>query len=78
MSDSNIGHRPSAVIYALIALRFLLELALWSSFLVASVRLIGGLAGWLIGLALTAAVMRCGVCCCPHAVGSVSPAGPGS
>jgi hypothetical protein len=39
----------------LLGLRFLLELALWSSFTVAAVRLVDGPAGWVIGLLATAA-----------------------
>jgi len=48
--------RPAAAVYALIGLRFLLELALWSSFTVALVRLVDGPLGWVVGLLLTAAV----------------------
>ena len=42
--------RTSGAIYALIALRFLLELALMTAFVVAPVRLIDGARGWLVGL----------------------------
>ena len=45
--------RPGAAIYALITLRFLLELALWSSFTVSLVRLVDGPLGWVLGLILT-------------------------
>ena len=48
--------RPGAVIYALITVRFLLELALWSSFTVSLVRLVDGPLGWVLGLLLTAVV----------------------
>lgn len=47
---------PSALVWLLILLRFLLELALWSSFTVAAVRLVDGWLGWVLGLAATAAV----------------------
>ena len=48
--------RPGAAIYALITVRFLLELALWSSFTVSLVRLVDGPLGWVLGLLLTAVV----------------------
>jgi hypothetical protein len=48
--------RPGAAIYALITMRFLLELALWSSFTVSLVRLVDGPLGWILGLLLTAVV----------------------
>jgi len=48
--------RPGAAIYALITVRFLLELALWSSFTVSFVRLVGGPLGWVLGLLLTTVV----------------------
>jgi hypothetical protein len=44
--------RTSAAIYALIALRFCLELALMAAFVVAPVRLLGGAIGWIVGLLL--------------------------
>jgi uncharacterized membrane protein len=56
MPDDAGSARPSPAIYALIALRFLLELALWASFTVSCVRLIDGPLGWVVGLLLTAAV----------------------
>ena len=55
MSGDDV-RRPGAAVYALIGLRFLLELALWSSFTVALVRLVDGPLGWVVGLLLTAAV----------------------
>jgi len=55
MSGDDV-RRPAAAVYALIGLRFLLELALWSSFTVALVRLVDGPLGWVVGLLLTAAV----------------------
>ena len=48
--------RPGAAIYALITVRFLLELALWSSFTVSLVRLVDGPLGWVLGLLLTTVV----------------------
>ena len=42
-------------VIVLLGLRFLLELALWSSFTVAAVRLVGGAGGWVLGLLATAA-----------------------
>jgi hypothetical protein len=48
--------RTSGAIYALIALRFLLELALMTAFVVAPVRLIDGALGWVVGLVLLLAV----------------------
>ena len=48
--------RPPGTIYALIALRFLLELALMAAFVTAAVRLIDGILGWLVGLLLLLAV----------------------
>jgi hypothetical protein len=55
MSDT--APRPAAWVLVLITLRFLLELALWSSFTVACVRLIDGWVGWAVGLALSAVVI---------------------
>ena len=55
MSGDVVG-RTGAAVYALIGLRFLLELALWSSFTVALVRLVDGPLGWVVGLLLSAAV----------------------
>jgi hypothetical protein len=49
-------HGPGPAVYALIALRFILELALWSSFTVALVRLVPGPLGWVVGLLATAGV----------------------
>ncbi len=57
MTDEEAARRPSAVVLALITVRFLLELALWSSFTISSVRLLDGLLGWVTGLLLTAAVV---------------------
>lgn len=48
--------RTSGPIYALIALRFVLELALMTAFVVAAVRLIDGALGWVVGLLLLLAV----------------------
>ena len=48
--------RTSGAIYALIALRFLLELALMAAFVAAAVRLIDGALGWVVGLLLLLAV----------------------
>ena len=56
MSDAPPSTRPSAWVLVLISARFLLELALWSSFTVACVRLVDGWLGWVVGLALTAVV----------------------
>jgi len=55
MSGDVVG-RTGAAVYALIGLRFLLELALWASFTLALVRLVDGPLGWVVGLLLTAAV----------------------
>jgi len=49
--------RPSAGVLVLITVRFLLELALWSSFTVSCVRLIDGPLGWVTGLLLSAVVI---------------------
>jgi hypothetical protein len=57
MTDGEAVRRPSAAVLALITVRFLLELALWSSFTISSVRLIDGPLGWVTGLLLTAVVM---------------------
>ena len=57
MTGNEAGSRPSAGVLALITLRFLLELALWSSFTVSAVRLIEGPLGWAVGLLLTVIVM---------------------
>jgi hypothetical protein len=48
---------PRPWVLVLISLRFVLELALWSSFTVACVRLLGGWAGWAVGLACSAVVV---------------------
>jgi hypothetical protein len=53
MIDDEAVPRRSAGVWALITLRFLLELALWASFTVASVRLIDGPLGWVAGLLLS-------------------------
>jgi hypothetical protein len=55
MPDQEV-RRTSGAIYALIALRFLLELALMTAVVVAPVRLIDGVLGWLVGLLLLLAV----------------------
>ncbi len=55
MPDQEV-RRTSGAIYALIALRFLLELALMAAVVVAPVRLLGGVVGWLVGLLLLLAV----------------------
>lgn len=55
MPDQEV-RRASGPIYALIALRFLLELALMAAVVVAPVRLLGGVVGWLVGLLLLLAV----------------------
>ncbi|HYO19770.1 MAG TPA: YrdB family protein [Dermatophilaceae bacterium] len=57
MTDGGAVRGPSAAVLALITVRFLLELALWSSFTIASVRLIDGPLGWVTGLLLTAVVI---------------------
>jgi hypothetical protein len=57
MTDGEAVRRPSAGVLALITVRFLLELALWSSFTISSVRLIDGPLGLVTGLLLTAVVM---------------------
>jgi hypothetical protein len=57
MTDGEAVRRPSAAVLALITVRFLLELALWSSFTISSVRLIDGPLGLVTGLLLTAVVM---------------------
>jgi hypothetical protein len=51
-----VVRRTSGPVYALIALRFLLELALMTAWVVAPVRLLGGVLGWLVGLLLLVAV----------------------
>jgi hypothetical protein len=56
MTEGVTSPGPGPAIYALIALRFLLELALWASFTISCVRLIDGPLGWVVGLVLTAAV----------------------
>ena len=48
--------RTPGAIYALIALRFLLELALMAAFVTAAVRLVDGILGWLVGVLLLLAV----------------------
>jgi hypothetical protein len=53
MSDEGAARRPGTFVWVLIAVRFLLELALWSSFTIASVRLIDGPLGWVAGALLT-------------------------
>lgn len=57
MNEKEAQARPSMGVLALITLRFLLELALWSSFTVSAVRLIEGPLGWAVGLLLTVIVM---------------------
>ncbi len=57
MIENEARSRPSIGVLALITLRFLLELALWSSFTVSAVRLIEGPLGWAMGLLLTVIVM---------------------
>ena len=47
---------PAPLLWLLLTLRFLLELALWASFTVATVRLVDGWPGWVLGLLATAAV----------------------
>jgi hypothetical protein len=54
MSDEGAARRPGTFVWVLIGVRFLLELALWSSFTIASVRLIDGPVGWVAGALLTA------------------------
>jgi hypothetical protein len=51
-----VVRRTSGPVYALIAVRFLLELALMAAWVVAPVRLLGGVLGWLVGLLLLVAV----------------------
>ena len=51
MSQDDVRRTPGAI-YALIALRFLLELALMAAFVVAPIRLIDGVRGWLVGAVL--------------------------
>jgi hypothetical protein len=48
--------RTSGPVWALITLRFLLELALFASYVVAVGRLIEGVVGWLTGLVLAVAL----------------------
>jgi Na+/H+-translocating membrane pyrophosphatase len=48
--------RTSAAVYALITLRFLLELALLFSYVLVCVRLLDGALGWVVGLLLAVAV----------------------
>ena len=57
MTDEQPVSRPSAAVLALITLRFVLELALWSSFTVSAVRLVDGPLGWVTGVLLSAAVI---------------------
>ena len=57
MTDEAPVRRPSAAVLALITVRFLLELSLWSSFTISTVRLIDGPLGWITGLLLSAAVI---------------------
>lgn len=59
MIDDGAGRhqKARAGVLALITLRFLLEIALWSSFTVSAVRLIEGPLGWAVGLLLTVFVM---------------------
>ena len=57
MTGGEPVRRPSGAVMALITVRFLLELALWSSFTISSVRLIDGPLGWVAGLLLTAVVI---------------------
>lgn len=49
--------RLGAGVVVLLGLRFLLELALWGSFLVVGVVVVGGLLGWVVGLVACAAVV---------------------
>jgi Protein of unknown function (DUF2568) len=55
--DDTTPRRQPAWVLALITLRFLLELALWSSFTVALVRMVDGWLGWVLGLAATGLVV---------------------
>jgi Protein of unknown function (DUF2568) len=57
VTENEAGPRPSAGVLALITLRFLLELALWTSFTVSLVRLVGGPFGWIAGLLLSGLVI---------------------
>jgi hypothetical protein len=57
MTDDAPVRRPNAAVLALITVRFLLELCLWSSFTISAVRLIDGPLGWVTGLLLTAVVI---------------------
>ncbi len=51
MTGPAAGSRPRAGVAILLGLRFLLELALFASFLLATASLVGGVAGWLAGAA---------------------------
>ena len=53
MSDEGLARPPGAFVMGLIVVRFLLELALWSSFTISCVRLIDGPLGWVVGALLT-------------------------
>ena len=57
MTDESAERRPGPFVLVLITVRFLLELALWSSFTVSLVRLIDGPLGWVFGLLLSAVVI---------------------
>jgi hypothetical protein len=57
MNEVDPVRRPGPAVLALITIRFLLELALWSSFTISSVRLIDGPLGWVTGFLLTAVVI---------------------